>query len=68
MALRGSRPFDGQLAGELVDWFRAEYGSTRCGDIIGDDPFERFTTCPPIMRRTYEVAMQILADRGKLSP
>ena len=68
MALRGSRPLDGQLVTELVDWFRGEYGSLQCSEIITDDPFDRFTKCPPLMRRTYEVAMQILADHGRLLP
>ena len=68
MALRSSRPLDGLLVAELVDWFRGEYGSLQCCDIASDDPFDRFTKCPAIMQRTYEVAMQILADRGKLAP
>jgi len=68
MALRGEMPFDGGLVGELVDWFRGEHGSLVCEEILGDDPLVRFTRCPPIMTRTYEVAMQILADHGKLSP
>jgi hypothetical protein len=67
MALRSSPPLDGALVAELVDWFRGEYGSLACCDIVGDDLLDRFTKCPPIMARTYETAMQILADHGKLS-
>jgi len=68
MALRGERPFDGGLVSELADWFRGEYGSLVCDEILGGDPAARYTKCPPIMVRTYEVAMQILVDHGKLSP
>jgi hypothetical protein len=67
MALRGSPPFDGALVAELVDWFRGEYGALACCEILSDDPLDRYTKCPPLMVRTYETAMRILADRGKLS-
>ena len=67
MALRSSPPIDGALVAELVEWFRGEYGSLACCEILSDDPLNRYTKCPAIMARTYETAMQILADRGKLS-
>jgi len=68
MALRTSGPLDGGLVKELVEWFADQYGSIDCDDILGSDPMSRFVTCPPLVTRTYEEAMQLLASRGLLAP
>jgi len=65
MALRSSRPLDDEVVDRLVEWFRAEYGSLACKDIVLD-PFDRFLKCPELMNRTYGVAMRLLRDRGTL--
>ena len=68
MALRSSGPLDGALVKELVEWFADEFGSLDCDDILGGDPTSRFVTCPPLVSRTYEEAMELLAAHGRLAP
>ena len=68
MALRSSAPVDGELGKELVEWFEGEYGTLECDDILKGDPMARLTTCPAIVGRTYEEAMQLLEARGLLAP
>jgi len=67
MALRSSAPVDGELAKQLVEWFEEQYDTLECDDILKGDPMARFTTCPAIVGRAYEEAMELLAARGLLA-
>jgi len=68
MGLRSLAPVDGELYKELVEWFEDQNGTLDCDDILTGDPMARFTTCPGIVARTYEEAMELLAARGLLAP
>lgn len=54
------------MMGELVDWFRgvaaAEYGGTRCNEIL--EKFPDRSTCGRIVADTYGKCMNILARHG----
>jgi C_GCAxxG_C_C family probable redox protein len=56
------------MVGELVEWFTAEYGQTygsiHCEAILGDDPKNRPTRCPPMVLGTYEKVKALLLENG----
>lgn len=66
MWLLAGAPIDGNLASELVDWFRQRYGTTECDAILGGDPAARFTRCPGIIAETYQEARALLEQHGLL--
>ena len=56
------------MIGELVDWFREEYGQVyggiRCETILGDDPRSRSSKCPSLTLGTYEKVKALLLESG----
>jgi C_GCAxxG_C_C family probable redox protein len=64
----GEKPDDRHqtMMDELVDWFKkmadAEYGGTRCADIL--DKFPNNSICGQIVAETYGKCMDILASHG----
>ncbi len=55
-----------EIIKEYVDWFRGEYGSDRCYDIIkGDKDYSR-QVCPGIIEAGYYRMVELLEDYGVL--
>lgn len=56
-----------QLSHELTDWFKEEFGSIDCSDLLGEDPVgSSLKLCPVIIKRTFEEILEI-AGRHDLS-
>lgn len=66
MGILADTPPDGVLISDLVDWFRAEYGTTDCERILDGDPAARLTRCPGIVAATYAEGKAILSAHGLL--
>ena len=51
---------------KLVRWFEeeigSEYGGKDCAVILDGNPTHKLTRCPKIVERTYEKAMELLAE------
>jgi hypothetical protein len=56
------------VVSDLVDWFRADYGTTQCADIVGGDPSVRLTRCPGIVAATYREVLSLAEGYDLLSP
>lgn len=57
--LRGDEPVEQATVRHYVEWFRAEFGSTDCGDIVEDDVFARGVRCPPLVAAAYAKAREL---------
>ncbi len=57
--LQGDRPADHMTVGHYVDWFRAEFGSIECADLVEEDPMARAVRCPPIAVAAYLKAHEL---------
>ena len=55
------------VVSDLVDWFREEYGTTQCADILGGDPAARITRCPGIVTETYREVLSLAEGYDLLS-
>ena len=51
---------------EYVDWFREEYGTDRCYDIIKGDKDYSKQVCPGIIEAGYYKMVELLEDYGIL--
>ncbi len=68
LAVLAGGKVNGVVVSDLVDWFRGEYGTTQCADIVGGDPSVRLTRCPGIVAATYREVLSLAEDYGLLSP
>lgn len=57
--LHGERPVDRTTVRHYVDWFRREFGSTDCCDLVENDSWERSLRCPPITAACYRQARRL---------
>jgi hypothetical protein len=57
--LNGERPADRMTVRHYVEWFRGEFGSTDCADLVDEDPVARALTCPPIVTAAYLKAQEL---------
>lgn len=57
--LHRDRPVDRTTVRHYVDWFRREFGSTDCCDLVEDDPVARGLRCPPITAACYRQARRL---------
>lgn len=52
------------MLSDLVEWFEtafgARYGGISCDDIVGGDPGQRLTRCPPMIVETFAKVREIL--------
>ncbi len=46
----------------LGEWFKNEYGSVDCKDIIGENTPEKAKKCPLIIEGTFEKCLEILKE------
>jgi hypothetical protein len=57
--LHGERPVDHTTVRHYVDWFRQEFGSTDCRDLVEEDALARGVRCPPIVAACYRRAREL---------
>lgn len=62
--LHGDQTVGEETVRRYVDWFRQEFGSTECRDIVEDDPFARATRCPSLVAAAYAKARELAAVEG----
>jgi hypothetical protein len=57
-------PVNAVVVSDLVDWFKEQYGTTQCGDVLGDDPAARVTRCPGIVAATFQEVLELAEAYG----
>ena len=55
-----------EIVARYVDWFRTEYGSDRCHDIIGGDRELSKIVCPAMIEAAYYKMVELLDEYGLL--
>jgi len=49
---------------ELTDWFKEEFGTIICNEIVEDDRMKILNTCPAITCKTFTHCMEMLDGLG----
>ena len=57
--LYGDRTVEAETVEEYVEWFREEFGSTECRQLVEDDPFARALRCPSLVIAAYAKAREL---------
>lgn len=57
-------PMIGSLVGWFEDEYRTRYGGIDCSDILEQDPRNRLTRCPAIIRGVHDKIVEILNSRS----
>ena len=57
--LAGEQPVAEPTVRRYVGWFRDEFGSTECRELVDDDVFARGVRCPPIVAAAYAKAREL---------
>ncbi len=55
-----------EMITKFVDWFREEYGTDRCYDIIKGDKEYSYKHCPAIMEAGYYKMVELMEEYGIL--
>lgn len=51
------------LVKEFVNWFREEYGSITCRELVGESPENKKTFCPKLIEEAFNKCMEIVEER-----
>jgi len=52
------------MVAQLVEWFKSEFGSVNCSELVGPNPSDRAAVCPGLMEKTFIKTVQILEENG----
>lgn len=59
--LRGDEPVREATVRRYVEWFKEEFGSTECRDLVADDPIARAGRCPAITAAAWVKVCEMAA-------